>query len=114
MAEILTIEQVAELLQCDPDTAAVQFNAGQLPGVKFGRRWVIPAQAFHERLHVLALEQAAERRAALERERERAAAAVKGAALLVQGTQPAARGRKRRPLPQLPTLPTAMHNQGSP
>jgi hypothetical protein len=112
MAEILTIEQVAELLQCDPDTAAVQFNAGQLPGVKFGRRWVIPAQAFYERLHVLALEQAAERRAALKC--ERAAAVAQGGTLLVQGAQPAARGRKRRPLPQLPSLPSGVHNHRNP
>lgn len=112
MTEILTIERVAELLQCDSDTAAVQLNAGQLPGVKFGRRWVIPAQAFYERLHVLAIEQAAERRAAIAD--RRAAAVAQGAALLVQGDQPAARGRKRRPLPQLPPLPTAVHNQPNP
>lgn len=109
MTEILTIERVAELLQCDSDTAAVQLNAGQLPGVKFGRRWVIPAQAFYERLHVLAIEQAAERRAAIA---DRRAAAVALGAVL--GDQPAARGRKRRPLPQLPPLPTAVHNPPNP
>jgi excisionase family DNA binding protein len=42
----LTIEQAADVLQCDTDTAAVRFNTGELPGVKFGRRWVIPALFF--------------------------------------------------------------------
>lgn len=64
-----TIEQAAEVLQCDTDTAAVRFNSGELPGVKFGRRWVIPAPAFCRRLNELALEEAEHRRTEFAKQR---------------------------------------------
>ncbi len=102
----LTIEQAAEVLQCDTDTAALRFNAGELPGVKFGRRWVIPAPAFFKRLNELALEEAERRRTELAAERAAAAKRAAAPQLLPAGTTtiPGTRGRRRQPLPTLPSL----------
>ncbi|MGN8004136.1 helix-turn-helix domain-containing protein [Acidovorax sp. 22279] len=104
----LTIEQAAEVLQCDTDTAAVRFNSGELPGVKFGRRWVIPAPAFFKRLNELALEEAERRRNQLAEERAAAAARAKSPQAISVREPAAARGRKRQPLPVLPQLPNAV------
>lgn len=105
----LTIEQAAEVLQCDTDTAAIRFNSGELPGVKFGRRWVIPAPAFFKRLNELALEEADRRRRELAEERAAALARVKNPQVLMAGTlgPSGTRGRKRRPLPNLSGIPAA-------
>ena len=101
----LTIEQAAEVLQCDADTAAVRFNSGELPGVKFGRRWVIPAPAFYRRLNELALEEAERRRSQLANDRAAAAARTRAPTASAQTLLPGARGRRRQPLPALPPLP---------
>lgn len=62
--DILSIEQVAEVLKCDKETAAERLNKGELPGLKFGRPWIVPAAAFYQRLNELALEQSERRRGA--------------------------------------------------
>lgn len=64
MPETLTVEQVAELLLCDKETAAERLNRGELPGLKFGRSWIVPSAAFFQRLNELALEQSEHRRSA--------------------------------------------------
>lgn len=62
MTEILTIETVAELLHCDEKTVAERLLSGDLPGAKFGRGWIVPAQALFQRVNELAVEEAAARR----------------------------------------------------
>ena len=104
MSEILNIDQAAELLLCEPTTAAEQFIKGVLPGLKFGRQWIIPRDAFLKRLNELALEQAAERRDDF---------AKRCAAANVQ-LLPAMRGRRRNIPPVLPTVPQGMHNPRNP
>ena len=37
--EVLTVEQVAELLQVDPDDVSALADAGELPGRKIGDEW---------------------------------------------------------------------------
>jgi excisionase family DNA binding protein len=37
--EVLTIEQVAELLNSDPDTIVALAEAGELPGRRIGDEW---------------------------------------------------------------------------
>jgi excisionase family DNA binding protein len=39
MSEILTVEQVAEYLQLDPETVRRAARKGELPGARIGRRW---------------------------------------------------------------------------
>lgn len=38
--DVLDVEQVAELLRCEPVTVERMARAGELPGTKFGRSWV--------------------------------------------------------------------------
>jgi excisionase family DNA binding protein len=59
---IYNVTQVAQLLGCTEEIVAERINSGDLPGVKFGRSWVIPADALRERLNQKALEEARERR----------------------------------------------------
>lgn len=51
--EILTVEQLAELLKCSDKT--VRDRATELGGVKIGRDWIFPAGAVSRRLEELAL-----------------------------------------------------------
>lgn len=62
MIKTYNVEEVAELLACDKDTAAERLNSGDLPGLKMGRSWVIPEQALIQRMNEIALEEAAKRR----------------------------------------------------
>lgn len=74
---IYNVAQVADLLQCTEETVVERINAGELPGAKFGRGWVIPADALRVRLNEIALEHAKTKR---------------------QGPPPP----KRKPIPALP------------
>lgn len=103
----LTVTDVASILRCDEETAAERVIKGDLPGVKFGRSWIIPAAAFFQRLNELALEEAEARRAERAKELQDAAAkAAKAAAapLSVAMPSPSQRGRVRRTPPPLPTI----------
>ncbi|XJC73372.1 helix-turn-helix domain-containing protein [Delftia tsuruhatensis] len=62
-AEILTVNDLAELFACDKETVAARLTSGDLPGVKVGRGWIVPRQALFERLNEKAREEAAARRA---------------------------------------------------
>jgi excisionase family DNA binding protein len=46
---VLTVEEAAALLKCTEDT--VRDRAADLRGIKFGRDWVFPAEAFFEALN---------------------------------------------------------------
>jgi excisionase family DNA binding protein len=52
--DILTAEQVAELLGCTPATVRRRTNDGLLPAVRFGRDWVWPRQALIEAINDMA------------------------------------------------------------
>jgi len=62
LPQIYTAAQAAELLECSTKTVEDRLRSGDLPGLKFGDGWVIPAGAFWLRLDELAIEQAASRR----------------------------------------------------
>lgn len=108
-AEILNTDELARLLGCDKETAAKRIIAGDLPGSKFGRDWIIPRRALIERINEMAMEDAAARRAALEAERITAAGrgqrATAGPSPMLPTTEaaPPRRGQRRMP-PPLPTL----------
>jgi excisionase family DNA binding protein len=53
--EILTVDDLARLFGCDKETAAARLTSGDMPGVKVGRGWIIPRQAFFARLNEKAL-----------------------------------------------------------
>lgn len=58
----LSVDQVAQLLLCAPDTVRELARSGQLPGLKPGRDWIFPAGALFTRLDQLATEGATTRR----------------------------------------------------
>lgn len=105
-SEIYTAQQLAELLGCDKETAEARIRQGDLPGVKFGKGWIVPRQAFIERVNEMAREEAATRRAQLLK--EQAAATQRGletalSPLLPSSVPKSSRGKRRTP-PILPTL----------
>lgn len=53
-ADVLTKDQVADLLQCDATTVEEHARNGDLPGVKYGRSWVFPRAALLARLNDVA------------------------------------------------------------
>lgn len=107
-SEIYTAQQLAELLGCDKETAEARIRQGDLPGVKFGKGWIVPRQAFIERVNEMAKEEAAARRTQLQS--DQATAARRGKALFTQSpllprSTPRLSSRKRRVPPELPALP---------
>lgn len=63
----LTVDELAkDWLQCSEDIATQALASGDLPGVRYGRGWIVPVGALLSRLDEVALEQAAQRRAARE------------------------------------------------
>ncbi|MBI4985599.1 MAG: helix-turn-helix domain-containing protein [Rhodocyclales bacterium] len=83
MKQILTVEKVAQLLKCEVGTVQEKTRRGDLPGLKFGRHWIYPRDAFLEAINAMA-------RAKREPEQQ----------------HPSNRNRANRPLlPQLPTIP---------
>ena len=63
----LTVQELADdWLQCSRETATQALASGDLPGLQYGRGWIVPVGALLARLDEIALEQAAQRRAARE------------------------------------------------
>lgn len=85
MNDILTTDEVADLLQCDVVTVEGKLRRGELPGIKPGRSWMCPRVALLDVLNQQARENIAIRPAALP---------------TVAVTKPQ-RGRSRSAIPQL-------------
>lgn len=51
MNDVLTTDEVADLLQCTALTVEDMLRRGELPGVKFGRSWMCPRVALLEVLN---------------------------------------------------------------
>lgn len=96
IATTYTIDQVAHILECAPETAVERIVCGDLPGLKIGRSWIIPVGAFTQRLNELALEQSQARR--------HRRTALTGAAKVIQKAQHKGRRGARVP-PALPSSP---------
>ena len=74
--DILTKEQVAELLQCDVLTLEDKARNGELPGLKVGRSWVFPREALLQRLNEMALASPVKARTRATARRERVQAEI--------------------------------------
>lgn len=55
MNEILTEEDMAEIMGCHIQTIQEKARSGELPGIKFGRGWRFPRTAVLETLHTKAM-----------------------------------------------------------
>lgn len=92
--DVVTAEDLAEILGCTLQVVNEKAAAGDLPGVKYGRSWVFTRQALMQRLAEKALEEAARRRQP-----------VKPAAIL---EKPRRRGNV---FPELPKLSSASREE---
>lgn len=52
---LLTAEEVAALLDCQPSTVEAAWRAGTLPGFRLGQHWRVPETALYEGIHALAM-----------------------------------------------------------
>lgn len=102
---LLDIDQVAALLRCDADTAADRLNRGELPGMKFGRGWIVPAEALYRRLNEMAIEEAERRRTDQHHALDDGVRNVRDAepmpCMAAAQSTTGQRGRKRRAAPDL-------------
>lgn len=55
LPDVLTVAQLAELLDCGPETIEDRTRERKLPGLKFGRSWVYPRDAVLQVLQQQAL-----------------------------------------------------------
>jgi excisionase family DNA binding protein len=62
-APMIAVPEAAEVLQCGEERIIELLKAGDLPGLKVGRGWVIPRRAFVQRINELALIEASVKRA---------------------------------------------------
>lgn len=60
--QVLTVSDVAALLDCTPDTVRSLAREGTLPGFKPGRDWIFPVGALMTRLDEIATAEARSRR----------------------------------------------------
>ena len=51
MNPVLTVAEVATLLACEPETIEEATRLKRLPGIKYGRSWVYPADALLQALN---------------------------------------------------------------
>lgn len=56
MNDVMSKDEVAAILDCEPCTVEDKARAGELPAVKYGRSWIFPRTALLECLHKQALE----------------------------------------------------------
>jgi excisionase family DNA binding protein len=85
MNDILTTDEVADLLQCDVVTVENKLRQGELPGIKPGRSWMCPRVALLE-----VLNQQAHQNITARPSRQP-----------INSPTPVQRGRRRSPIPQL-------------
>lgn len=97
LGPVLTAEEVATLLQCSTEVVAERTQAGELPGLRFGRGWIFPTDALLARLNEMAAAEAQARRDAKGRSRTPPPMAVYVA--------PPLKSRNQRQPPRLPELP---------
>ena len=88
--EILNVEELSELLHCQPSSVRAAARAGHLPGIKYGEDWVFPLEAVLKVLNEQALDQAKERRAP-----------PKPVSVYVGMSQESRRNSRTRPAPDL-------------
>lgn len=95
MQAIFSALEVSDLLRCHEETVEELLRLGELPGIKIGRSWIVPADALNQRLTEMALSQSESRRS-------RRQVRPQYAAGLTESTQ--GRGRRPKVPPKLPDL----------
>lgn len=50
LPEILSVQEAAAYLHCHPEKVKRMLRNGELPGIKFGHSWLVPAKQLSEAL----------------------------------------------------------------
>lgn len=100
LPDVMTAGQLAELLDCTPETVEERTRDRQLPGVKYGRGWVYPKAAVLQVLAQQALAHVATPAAAGQRARQAPANVQPIAAAPRRADR--VRGKSPAPLPDPP------------
>lgn len=87
---VYTVAEAATILDCTQASVEAHLRSGRLPGVKFGRSWVLPVEAFTHHINDLAISEATAKREGLTKARQDAVVAI-------QVVPQPARGRRRPP-----------------
>lgn len=90
---VYTVAEAAAILDCTQSSVEAHLRTERLPGLKFGRSWVIPIEAFNTAINALAISEATAKREGLTKARQDAIVAVQVA--------PQPRRGRRRPPPDL-------------
>lgn len=90
---VYSVDEAAAILECTRESVEAHLRTGRLPGLKFGRSWVLPVQAFVQHVNDLAISEATARRAGLAKARQDAIVAIQ--------VVPQARRERCRPPPDL-------------
>jgi len=62
MKAIVTSTEVAQYLLCEVTTVEEHLRRGKLPGLKFGRNWIVPTEALMQCLNQMSIDEANKRR----------------------------------------------------
>lgn len=87
---VYTVAEAATILDCTQSSVEAHLRTGRLPGLKFGRSWVIPIEAFNTAINALAINEATAKREGLAKARQ-------GAIVAIPIVPQPARGRRRPP-----------------
>lgn len=98
---VYSVDEVAAILKCTPTSVEDNLRSGRLPGVKFGRSWALPVQAFIQHINDLAISEATAKREGLAKARQEAIVAIPVV------TQPSR--RRRGPPPDLTPYLALLH-----
>lgn len=58
----ISVDEACSLLECKKETLFAELRTGNLPGLQYGKGWIIPREAFIHRLNQAALQAAEYRR----------------------------------------------------
>lgn len=87
---LLSADEVAQILDCHTETVELAARTGRLPGVKFGRAWRFPSEALIQVLNAQAL------------------ASMEAKPARPELVRPVRRRLRRNPIPQLPSISSAI------
>ena len=102
---LLSAEEVAAILNCQPSTVEAAWRAGTLPGFRLGQHWRVPETALYEGIHALAMKNCAAAQPATPPAPTAVLVAVPNSTATNQ------RGRRSTP-PVLPDLPQLSKKAG--
>lgn len=85
---VYSVDEAAAILECTRASVETHLRSGRLPGLKFGRSWVLPVEAFAQAINALAISEATAKRDSLTKARQDAIVAIQVAPQPRRGRRP--------------------------